>query len=178
MWEKISSKVLFKHLRLTVVEDIVQLPNGKQVPYLRFDARTDSVVIICVRNDEVLLQREYSYPTNKVLYQFPGGKVEANETLFDGAKRELREEAGLAPSKIEQIGWFYPDNRRSSAKMNVFLASDLKPVRKKGGDLEEDITSHWITWSELRKKIAVGEICNYSVLSAWAIYISKKLSKS
>lgn len=62
MWKKIATKNLLSHPRLTVQEDIVELPSGQQVPYLTFGQSPAAVMVICLRGDKVLLQKEYSYP--------------------------------------------------------------------------------------------------------------------
>jgi 8-oxo-dGTP pyrophosphatase MutT (NUDIX family) len=105
----------------------------------------------------------------EVLFQFPGGKIEANETPREAAVRELREESGYAFSECEDLGWYYPNNRRSDAKMHVVLAKDPTPTEKAGGDMEEAIESFWIPLGKLREMIAGGEITNFSVLAAWAL---------
>lgn len=172
-WKTISSKTIFTHPRITLIEDNVELPDGQQVPYLVFEKRGDSACIICTQGDKVLLQQEYSYPPNEVLYQFPGGKVEANETAAEGAIRELAEEAGLHPKQIVELGWFYTDNRRTSARMYVYLASDCIGVKKEGGDKEENITDHWTPILEVDTMIRNGQIVNYSLLAAWSIFTSR-----
>ena len=125
MWKKISSKIVFKHPRLSLIEDIVELPSGDLVPYLKFDKKNDSATVICTRNNKVLLQKEYSYPPNEVLYQFPGGKIEEGESAEIAATRELAEEAGIAAKTLKLLGCLYVYNRRSDAKMYVYLATTL-----------------------------------------------------
>lgn len=172
-WKKVSSKTLYTHPRITLIEDTVELPNGERVPYLTFGTRADSVCIICMSGDKILLQKEYSYPPNKVLYQFPGGKVEAGENTVQGAVRELTEEAGLNPKSITEIGWFYMDNRRTSARMFVYLARNCEKIKKTGGDIEEEITSHWTSINKINEMIKNGEIVNYSLLAAWSLFKAK-----
>src|SRR5260370_931599 len=58
-WKKISSEQLFRHPRLTVIEDEVVIAGKKKIKYLRFRNAGDSVTIICRHSDGgVLLQRE------------------------------------------------------------------------------------------------------------------------
>ena len=125
MWRRRETNVLLKHPRLTVVEDTVELPSGQVVPYLRFDGDEASVCVICVQDGQVLVAREYSYPPNETLYQFPGGGVNPDEPLPAAANRELAEECGYAAQKLSALGWFYTNNRRSSQKMHVFFSRRL-----------------------------------------------------
>jgi ADP-ribose pyrophosphatase len=174
MWKKISSNVIFKHPRVTLIEDVVELPDGAKTTYLKLEAKNDSSTIICEKNGEVLLQKEYSYPPNEELFQFPGGKIEPNESNAEGAMRELIEEAGLKPGNFREIGWYYVDNRRTSAKMHVFLATECVEVEKKGGDTEEVISDFWTPIAKVDEMIKTGKIVNYSVLAAWSLF---KLNK-
>lgn len=170
MWKKIKSKIVFEHPRLTVIEDTVQLPGGQEVPYLKYGSKNNSVAIICIKKDKVLLQLEYSYPPNETLYQLPGGKMEKGETIPDAVRRELIEEAGLEPLDIKEIGWLYPDNRRSSSKMFVVLVKKFRQTVKSGGDIEEEITSAWVKISDVNEKISDGVIHNYSILAGWSFF--------
>lgn len=173
MWKRLKTTVLYKHPRLTLVEDDIQLPNGRVLQYLKFIDGSDGVTIICINDNKLLVQKEYSYPPNKVLFQFPGGKTETGETLESAAKRELIEECGIAAVSLLPLGYFYTNNRRSKDKMHVFLASEVIEVPKKGGDPEESIESQWITLKEFKEMLSSGKIDNFSMLAAWALYTAK-----
>ena len=169
VWKRLDSKVLLKHPRITIVEDTVQLPSGLVTSYVRHDSRCDGVTVICLKDGQILLQREYSYPIGEVLLQFPGGKIEDGETPEEAGGRELKEESGFAFSRCEMLGWYYLNNRRSDAKMYALLAEDVTPVQKCGGDAEEDIESFWLPVDRLKHMIAAGEVTNATVLAAWAL---------
>ncbi len=175
MWKKLGTKILFKHPRITLVEDKIKLQNGNIVPYLRFiENNIASVTIICFQDDLVLVQSEYSYPTGEILYQFPGGKVEKNENIKKAAKREILEESGINIKHISEIGWYYVNNRRSDLKMHVFLSQDFTFCKKKGGDEEEDISSEWLSIAKIDKLITNGKIVNFSFLAAWSLFKNRK----
>ena len=82
-WKFIARKHVFQHPRLQLAEDTVALPNGKEISYLReAPAKTHSVAIIAINADgHILLQKEYSYPPNTVLWQLPGGAIESGESI-------------------------------------------------------------------------------------------------
>ena len=174
MWKQLSQKEIFTHPRLTLLEDEVLLPDGSKTHYMTFAHTNDSVTIIARHEGKILLSQEYSYPMNDVLYQFPGGKAEANEDPETSARRELEEETGYKATTMTALGWYYPNNRRSKAKMYVFLADGVTEGKKEGGDAEEDITSEWVAENDLEAKMRAGEIVNYSVLAAWALLKAKQ----
>ena len=173
-WKKVSSRVVLDHERLVALEDMVEIHTGKVVPYLRFQNNSDdSVTAMCVRGNEILLQKEYSYPVDAVLYQFPGGKIEKGEDSSTTVRRELLEESGYVAKSTQDIGWYYPNNRRSNAKMFVFVCQDVTLGQKIDGDPEESIESMWVTFDELRKMVREGKIVNYSILAALGLWDGK-----
>lgn len=175
MWKKLSSKEIFNHPRLSLVEDEVVLPNGHQTSYLKYkeDGSCGATIIAKREDGKILLLKEYSYPPNQVLLQFPGGQVPAGENPENGANRELMEEADLMANKLELLGSYLLNNRRSAAKMYVYLATELVEKSLKG-DLEEDIESLWFTEEEVDGLIKDNQIANAHLLASWCLYKAKK----
>lgn len=174
MWIRLKTNKLLVHPRLQVVEDDVRIPSGEIIQYLRYKNTTDGVCIICVRNDKVLVQQEYSYPPNQVLFQFPGGAIEKGETADAAARRELLEESGYVVSSLKELGFFYTNNRRSDSKMYVYLAADGDTSSTTNQDKEEDIASKWIPIYKLQEMIATGKVTNFSLLASWALFQAQK----
>lgn len=173
MWKKLRTKILLSHARHTVVEDDVVLPNGEHIKYLRFENKGDAASVVCVKDDMLLVQKEHSYPIGTTLYQFPGGKIEAGESPEQAARRELLEESNLVAGALKNLGYFYFDNRRSDAKLHIFLATECHAGDGKP-DKEEFIESTWIPIASFAALIAAGGIQNSTMLAAWALYTHKK----
>lgn len=171
MWKTLSSKEIFNHPRLTLIEDEVMLPNGIKTTYLKYkDSGRRAATIICKRDDnKVLLSKEYSYPPNQILFQFPGGKISPEENIEEGTNRELIEETSYKANKLTLLGNYLINNRRSNAKMYVYLATDLQEEFLES-DLEEDIENFWFAENEIEAMIKNGEIINCHVLAAWSLY--------
>jgi ADP-ribose pyrophosphatase len=175
MWKKISSKVIFEHSRLTLVEDEVELPSGDKVTYLKYKGGGGAATIIARKGNKILLQKEYSYPPNKMLLQFPGGSVDTNKDLREEANRELAEESGYRAKNLNLIGKFLMNNRRSDVYMYVFFAEKLEESSLED-DLEEDIENVWFTEKEIDGLIKSGEFENSYSLAAWSLYKVHKRS--
>jgi 8-oxo-dGTP pyrophosphatase MutT (NUDIX family) len=171
-WKKLHSTLLLEHARMSIVEDDVELPDGNTTKYIYQTGIRDGVTVIAVRGNEILIQQEYSYPPDMVMYQFPGGGIEQGETPEQTAIRELKEESGYVGTPA-YLGFYYPRNRLSSSKMHVVAVSDVTPSKKEGGDAEEFITSEWVSLRTLRTMIANGEIVNFSILAGMSLYDAK-----
>lgn len=173
-WRKISSRHILDHPRMQLVEDEVELPSGKKIQYLRQEySGRGGVIVICRKGDKILVQREYSYPVDEILWQFPGGKIEVDETPEQAATRELAEESGIKAENAKCIGWFYPDNRRTNARLFVVECDYVTDDEKARPDDTEFIESEWIENGQISQMIRRGEVRNYAMLAAWGMLQSR-----
>ena len=171
-WRKISSRHILDHPRMQLVEDEVELPSGKKIQYLRQEY-SGGVIVICRKGDKILVQREYSYPVDEILWQFPGGKIEADETPEQAATRELAEESGIKAENAKCIGWFYPESRRTNARSFVVECDYVTDDEKARPDDTEFIESEWIENGQISQMIRRGEVRNYAMLAAWGMLQSR-----
>ena len=169
MWKKLSSKTVFEHPRLTLGLDEILLPNGNKINYLIYEDLGDVVMIVCERDGKVLLQKEYTWPSDAMLFHLPGGVINKGEKPEIAANRELMEEAGYRAKNLQHLGKFLVHNRRSKAYTYVFLATDLVE-ESIDADQEEYIEPYWFTEVEVDGLIKKGEIVNHYLLSSWNFY--------
>ncbi len=75
--------------------------------------RLQIALALIMRGDEILVQRRASSADHLPdVSEFPGGKIEANESPEEAAIREAREETGLTIQivrALEPIEWDYPE---------------------------------------------------------------------
>ena len=58
----------------------------------------------------ILREQQYDEGTNEGKWDVPGGRIESKEPLFDGLKREVKEESGLSvePGKAFHVAENFP----------------------------------------------------------------------
>lgn len=169
-WQQLHSRVVFDHPRLSLVEDTVVLPSGKQTEWLRFQDRQDFVLVICVDPaHRILLSRQYCHPVGRVVHEFPGGLVDAGESHMEAARRELMEEVGWYAHQLDNIGTFLPHVRRSSGRALLYVATDLEE-RHLPADSEEFIAYEWVDVATLEARMRSGELDNGHLHAAWNLF--------
>jgi len=174
-WKFIQREVLLEHPRMMIVEDTVELSDGSEMTYLREAPTNDYSVAVMAFNEsgELLIQREFSYPPDEVLYQLPGGHSKQDEDIMEVANRELSEESGYAARNCRVIGSFYVNNRRSNRKQFVVVCEDLYQ-EKLAQDKEEFIESEWVSMVRLTQLVKDGLIVNMNMLAALELYRAAK----
>ena len=81
-----------------------------------------------LRGDAVYLQKRFE-PSGPLdgLWEFPGGKIEPDESGAETAAREFREETGGRIAVGEQIVETFHAYTDRSVKLHLFLARELAP---------------------------------------------------
>lgn len=96
----------------------------------------------------VVLARQYRHAVGGSLLELPAGGLEPGESPPETARRELREEAGLAASNWISLGSFFASPGFLREELHAFLAMDLSPVERDLDD-DEDIDLLWVSLSDL-----------------------------
>jgi ADP-ribose pyrophosphatase len=164
-YETLHTETLYHGRAFNVRRDEIRLPNGKTA---RVDIVDHVGAVTLVPVDEqkrVWFVRQYRHPAGDVLLELPAGMVEPGELPLDCARREIREEIGMAAGRIELIGEFYLAPGYSSEFMRVFLATDLRPDPLPG-DADEFISIEPILLEVVQRMIEDGKIHDAKTLAS------------
>ncbi len=104
-----------------------------------------SVGLIKNSNNEYLISKRHTHLHQGGLWEFPGGKVEVNETTYAALCRELDEELNIAVKHAEpllRISYRYPDKH---VCLNVWLVDDFTGIAQSPSGQ----AIKWVTSSEL-----------------------------
>ena len=141
--KRVRSKIIYRGRVATLSLDTFRKPTGDS--YIRETIQhPPSVVILPVFDDgRVALIRQFRHAVNGVIYEIPAGTCEPNEPALACAKRELAEETGYSASRWKRLCRFYPAPGISTERMDLFVASALKKLKKPVPmDKDEQITVH------------------------------------
>jgi ADP-ribose pyrophosphatase len=118
-----------------LIVDEIEYPSGNRA-IREVASHSGGAVIIPFIDNNLLLIRQFRYPMNEVLYEFPAGKLNRGEDPAACARRELAEETGYEAGAIRPLGRIYTSPGFCSEILHLFLATGLSRTAN-GPQLEE-----------------------------------------
>jgi ADP-ribose pyrophosphatase len=125
-----SSEEVFKGRFLHAFRDQITLPDGGAATR-EYVVHPGAVMVIPLLQDangqwRVVLERQYRYPVGQVMIEFPAGKLDAGESVFRCASRELREETGFTATEWARAGLMHPVIAYSTEFIDIWFARGLQ----------------------------------------------------
>lgn len=135
----------------------VRLPDGN-LSKREIVQHPGAVAVVALDADQnVLLVRQFRLAANKILYEIPAGTLEPGEPPAICAERELQEEAGHKPGKLESLGGFFVAPGYTTEYIHLYLATELTKAELDGDD-DEFIETQRIPLVKALAMIERGEI--------------------
>ncbi len=155
--EILSSRPVFQGVAVDLRVDRVRLPNGHESD-LEVIAHPGAAVVLPLSDTgEVVFLRQYRHATGGWLIELPAGKLAPGEEPIVCAARELEEETGLRPGRLDPLGWMWTTPGFTDERMWMFVARDLAPGRQ-NLEGEEALEVISIPLSEALDRAERGEI--------------------
>ncbi len=155
----LSSELIYQGRAVRLRVDTVRVPTGRKA-IREIVEHDDCVAIIALdADDKVLLVRQFRKPVEKELLEIPAGGIDGGESPEDAVGREMQEETGYLPRKIERLGGFYSAPGYSSEYLYLYLATDLVPGQLFAEDTE-GITLMKVPLEDIPELIMSGTICD------------------
>ena len=169
--KKLSSELIHKSEFLEHRLDSVRLPNGKDSKR-EYIIHTGGVVIVPFDGKNFILVRQFRYPVNSELLEFPAGRLDKlGESPEESAVRELSEETGYSASKIQKITYIYTAPGFCNEILHIFLAQELIAGEQHTEECEFVEIIH-MSPSKLEELICTGKIQDSKTITAF--YLAKK----
>jgi ADP-ribose pyrophosphatase len=125
----LSSKTIFEGRILKLRVDTVQTADGRESTREIIEHDACIAVIAVDIDDNVLLVRQYRRAVDKELLEIPAGGIDTGESAEEAVIREMQEETGFLPGKLEHLVGFYSTPGFCSEYLYLYLATDLEPGR-------------------------------------------------
>jgi len=129
----------------------------------------DCVVILPIDSKGyILLVRQFRHAVNIDMLELPAGSIDPGETPEEAATRELREETGFKPGKLEKLGGFYSAPGYCTEYLHFFRASQLvkNPLTAEDTDEIEVVP---VSPADVPGLITSGKICDAKTIAGFRI---------
>jgi len=157
--ETLSSRKVFEGRALKLRVDTVKLPSGRETTREIVEHENCVAIVALDDADNILLVRQFRKPVEKDLLEIPAGGIDPGETPEDAVRREMREETGFLPRKVEKLGGFYSSPGFCTEYLHLYLASDLITSPLQAED-SESISLVRVPLTQIPGLIASGAICD------------------
>jgi len=164
----LNSRHVYRGRALHIRVDNVVKPNDIKTTREVVE-HVDCVVILPIDSKgNILLVRQYRHAVDKQLLELPAGSIDPGETPEVAATRELREETGYKPGKLEKLGGFYAAPGYCTEYLHFFRASQLErnPLTAEDTDEIEVVPTNP---ADVPGLIASGRICDAKTIAGFRI---------
>lgn len=125
-----------------------------------------AVILALDSRDRVILVEQYRVPLGRRCLELPAGLVgdeEAGEPVAAAAARELEEETGYRPARVEELGFFHASPGMVTEGFTLVRAWDVEKVSDGGGADDEDIEVHLVPRHEIAAFVAAKRAAGVAI---------------
>ena len=175
MEKTLSSQLIYDGRAVKLRVDTVQTASSRKTTR-EIVEHADCVAIVAVdADDNVLLVKQFRKPVEKELLEIPAGGIGPGEDPETTVRRELREETGFLPRRVERLGGFYSAPGYCSEYLYLYLATELIPSQLYAEDTEE-ISLVRVPITQIPSLIASGSICDAKSIAGLFTYLEYQKS--
>ena len=159
MEKTLSSRVIYEGRAVKLRIDTVETAGGRQSTREIIE-HADCIAVVAVDDENnILLVNQFRKALEKGLLEIPAGGIDSGEDAETAVSREMREETGYLPRKMQRLGGFYLTPGYCTEYIHLYLASDLVPGRLFAEDTE-GIELVRVPVGQIDGLITSGKICD------------------
>jgi len=168
--KQLSSQQIYQGYAVNMRVDTVEKVGGRKTTRDVVE-HSDCIAVVAIdEKGNIILVRQFRHPVDRFLLEIPAGGIDPGEEPLDSVRRELQEEIGYFPRRIDKLGGFYSIPGYGTEYLHCFLATDLIPGRLVAEDTE-DIELIRISPREIPHLITSGEICDAKSIAALLMFL-------
>jgi len=166
----LATQQIYQGRAVNIRVDTVEKADGRKTTREVVE-HSDCIAVVAIdEQDNVLLVRQFRHAVDRFLLEIPAGGIDPGEEPIDSVRRELQEEIGYFPQKIDKLGGFYATPGYGTEYLYCFVATDLVPGRLVAEDTD-DIELVRVSPDEIPQLIASGEICDAKSIAALLMFL-------
>lgn len=160
----LSSKTVYNGRIFDITYDEVELSDGL-LRHREIIRHPGGVVICAIKENKLLIVKQYRYATKSTQIELPAGRLEYGEDPLEAAKRELREETGYIAQNWNSLGYIFTTFGICDEKLYLFKADNLI-FQKQQLDEGEILDFFEMDLNEVHKLIKNGTINDAKTICA------------
>ena len=170
MEKTLSSQIIYDGRAVKLRIDTVQTPGGRKTTREIVEHADCVAVVVVDSENNILLVKQFRKPVEKELLEIPAGGIDPGENPEAAVRRELQEETGYLPEKLEKLGSFYSTPGYCSEYLYLYLATELTPSQLQAEDTES-ISLVRVPAAQIPRLIASGSICDAKSIAGLLTYL-------
>ncbi|MCI9049222.1 MAG: NUDIX hydrolase [Coprobacillus sp.] len=166
MEKELKSQVIYDGKILKLTRDEVECENGLHA-YREVVHHHGGVCVLAVKENQIILVKQFRYPNRIETLEIPAGKLEKDEEPKICAFRELEEETNYRAKDMKRIMKVLPSPGYTSEWLYLYEAIDFQEVSDSlDGDEDEFIDIVHMDIEEAYQKVLNGTIVDAKTVIA------------
>lgn len=152
-WTKNDERTVYDGYR-PVLRRTFTLPNGTIADFDVLQSNGGAAILALTNDNKIVCFKQFRPGPEEMLFELPGGGIDAGEDPLDAASRELKEETGYK-ADLQYIGSYYRD-AYITGKWQMFVGTNAVLVSPQKLDDAEHGELLLLSVDEFKEKLFAG----------------------
>ena len=155
-WQELSRQTVYRSPYNTIEKIRFRLPAGEEREFEVRNEKPLAFIVALTPENKVVLAKQFRPGPKRVIWEIPGGFINADESPEQAARRELLEETGF-DGDMQLIGQYWFDGY-STCRPYCFAATNCRKVQEPKLDSGEYIEAKIVDLKEFRRLLREGQL--------------------
>jgi len=154
---KITEEIIYRGRILDLARETHSMPDGREAHFEVIHHPGGAAALPVLEDGQLLLIRQFRPAIDDYIYEIPAGRLEVGETAAFCIERELKEEVGYHPNRVESLGYVYSSVGFCNERIYLFIATELQQTAT-AHEVDEFIEPVIVTLDAALEMVSAGTI--------------------